>query len=167
MRSVRKAGDGWLKPCGNGGRSNEPPRRPGRNGRTRLGGRRIGDNDRVDLAAELQAIYDSEINVQFGWFWDCGITIRLGDEMNGFLAEETCRSTSDVLPWLQEAIAHFYPDSTFAKGLAPELRERASRRLFLPPRRGARVMCSNCGAPNAAPGMVRCLSSTVRDAEAR
>jgi hypothetical protein len=34
-------------------------------------------------------IYDSEINVRISWFWDCGFEVRLGDEINGFLVEET------------------------------------------------------------------------------
>ena len=43
----------------------------------------------MDLPAELQKIYASEINVEItiSWFWDCGIQVRLGDQMNGFLAE--------------------------------------------------------------------------------
>jgi hypothetical protein len=107
----------------------------------------------VDLAAELQAIYDSEINLEIGWLWDGGIGIRLGDHMSGFLAEETCGSVNEILPWLQEAIAHFYPDSTYAKGLAAELRERAKARLFAPVLTRSSVQCPDCGAPNAAPGM--------------
>ena len=54
----------------------------------------------MDLAIELQKIYDSEINIEIGWLWDGGIRVRLGDEMNGYLAEETIRSVSDVIPWL-------------------------------------------------------------------
>ncbi len=54
----------------------------------------------MDLADELQRIYDSEINVRVGWFWDCGIEVRLGDEMNGFLAAETVQAVSDIIPWL-------------------------------------------------------------------
>src|SRR5215475_9206498 len=69
----------------------------------------------MDLAAELQKIYDSEINVEMGWLWDGGIDVRLGDWMNGFLAEENVTSVPDILPWLQEAIAHFYLDSTYAR----------------------------------------------------
>ena len=103
----------------------------------------------MDLTAELQAIYDSEINVQIGWLWDGGIRVRLGDEMNGFLAEETLRSIAEVIPWLQEAIAHFYPDSTYAQKLDSALRERARDKLFLAPRKGAQVLCPHCGAPNA------------------
>ena len=66
------------------------------------------DKNEPDLAVELQKIYDSEINVRIGWFWDGGIEIRLGDDMNGYLAEETVRTVAEIVPWLQEAIAHFY-----------------------------------------------------------
>jgi hypothetical protein len=85
----------------------------------------------MDLAIELQRICNSEVNVRIGWFWDCGIEVRLGDEMNGFLAEETVRSVSEILPWLQEAIAHFYPTSIYAASLDSDIRERAATRLFL------------------------------------
>jgi len=83
----------------------------------------------VDVAAELQKIYDSEINVHISWFWDCGIDVRLGDDVNGFLAEESVASVAEILPWLQEAIAHFYPTSTYAASLDAEIRTRAATRL--------------------------------------
>jgi hypothetical protein len=103
----------------------------------------------MDLATELQSIYDSEINVEISWLWDDGIEVRLGDRMNGYLAETTVRSVADILGWLQEAIAHFYPDSAYARGLDPELKERAARQVFSPPSLGARVSCPHCGAANA------------------
>lgn len=107
-----------------------------------------------DLANELQKIYDSEINVGIKWFWDAGIDVRLGDEMNGYLAEETVKSVDDIVPWLQEAIAHFYLGSRFAAGLSKETRERAATRLFQPPHTGVQVRCPHCGAPRAtSPGM--------------
>ena len=71
----------------------------------------------MDIIAELQKTYDSEINVEISWLWDGGIEVRLGDRQNGFLAETNVTLVADILPWLQEAIAHFYPDSTYAKGL--------------------------------------------------
>ena len=103
----------------------------------------------ADLAGELQKIYDSEINVRIDWLWDGGITIRLGDEMNGFLAEENVGKMADIVPWLQEAIAHFYPQSSYTASLGVEVRERAATRVFLPPSSGARAICPHCGAPNA------------------
>ena len=81
----------------------------------------------MDLADELQKIYDSEINVEISWLWDGGIEVRLGDRLNGFLAETNVSLVVNILPWLQEAIAHFYPDSTYALGLAMEVRDRARR----------------------------------------
>jgi len=71
--------------------------------------------------------------------------------MNGFLAEETVTSVSEIIPWLQEAITHFYPDSTYAASLGPEVRERAAHRLYHRPKVGAQVICPRCGAPHAAP----------------
>jgi hypothetical protein len=48
----------------------------------------------MDLAIELQKIYDSEINIDIGWFWDGGITVRLGDQMNRYLAEENVNTVA-------------------------------------------------------------------------
>jgi len=107
--------------------------------------------DPANLAVELQKIYDSEINVEISWFWDAGIDIRLGDKMNGYLAEDSVRSMAEVVPWLQEAIAHFYPESAYARSLSPEIRDRASRQVFRPPSVGVQVVCPHCGAPHAAP----------------
>jgi hypothetical protein len=105
----------------------------------------------VDLAIELQKIYDSELNIRISWLWDAGIDIRLGDEVNGYLAAETVQSTAEIVPWLQEAIAHFYPESTYAASLSSDVRERARHLLFQPPKIGASVTCPHCGAPHAAP----------------
>ena len=93
----------------------------------------------LDLAGELQKIYDSEINVRISWLGDGGIDVRLGDEVNGYVAEETALAASQIAPWLQEAIAHFYPTSTYATSLSPEVRERAAVRRFLPPRIAAQL----------------------------
>ena len=93
----------------------------------------------MDLATELQKIYDSEINIRIGWFWDCGIEVRLGDEVNGFLAEEHVQLVVEIIPWLQEAIAHFYPDSDYARSLSPELKERSRHRLCQPPKVSGQV----------------------------
>jgi hypothetical protein len=102
----------------------------------------------MDLTAELQKIYDSEINVEISWFWDGGIEVRLGDRLNGFLAETNVPLVAGIVPWLQEAIAHFYPDSTYAKGLPMEVRDRARLQIFVAPKVGAQVTCSHCGSPN-------------------
>jgi hypothetical protein len=63
----------------------------------------------LDLATELQKIYDGEINVRISWFWDGGIDLWLGDEVNRYVAEERVAAASEIAPLLQEAAAHFYP----------------------------------------------------------
>jgi hypothetical protein len=105
----------------------------------------------MELATELQRIYDSEINVRISWLWDGGIEVWLGDDVNGYLAQESVPSAAEIVPWLQEAIAQFYPGSTYAKSLPADVIERARNRLFLPPQSGAQVRCPDCGAPQAAP----------------
>ena len=57
----------------------------------------------MDLAAELQKIYDSEINLRISWLWDGGIDVQLSDEMNGYLAEENVRSVNEIIPCLQQS----------------------------------------------------------------
>jgi hypothetical protein len=120
-------------------------------------------SDSLDLAAELQKIYDSEINVRISWLWDGGIEVWLGDEVNGYVAEETLVAASEIAPWLQEAIAHFYPTSTYAASLSAEIRERAAVRQFLPPRIAARVICPHCGTPQSAAGMEEVFAFTCSE----
>ena len=114
----------------------------------------------MDLTQELQKIYDSEINVEIGWMWDGGIDIRLGDRMNGFLAEETVKPVGNIIPWLQEAIAHFHPKSTYAASLDAEITVRAARLLFSVPRKGAQAICPHCGAPHASPPLDELIAFT-------
>lgn len=80
--------------------------------------------------------------------------MRLGDRLNGYLAEANVPLVADIVPWLQEAIAHFYPGSTYAEGLPTEVKERASRQIFTPPIVGARVTCPHCGAPHPSWGQL-------------
>jgi hypothetical protein len=88
--------------------------------------------------------YDSEINVRIGWLWDGGIEVRLGDDVNGYLAAETVASAAEILPWLQEAIAHFYPASTSVGSLAPEIRERGARSRARVRTSGSSSMVRSC-----------------------
>jgi hypothetical protein len=80
--------------------------------------------------------------------WDGGIDVWLGDEVNGYVAEETVATAPEIAPWLQEAVAHFYPTSTYAVSLSQEVRERGAVRQLLAPRIAARVNCPHRGAAN-------------------
>jgi DNA-directed RNA polymerase subunit RPC12/RpoP len=107
--------------------------------------------DIVNLGDELQRIYDSEINIRISWVWDGGIDVWIGDDLNGYVAQGTLASVNDIVPWLQEAVAHFNPDSEYAASLSADVRERAANRLFQPPRIGAQVRCPHCRSPHASP----------------
>jgi hypothetical protein len=87
----------------------------------------------MDLAAELQRIYDSEIKVRIGWTWNGGVEVRVGDEAKGFVAQETFAEMDGIGPWLQQAIAHFYPDCAYARTLDSEVRQLAAQRIFQAP----------------------------------
>src|SRR4051812_43508548 len=65
------------------------------------------------LEEELQKMYDSEINVTITWLWDGGIDVGLGNEFAGFHEEGHVAMVTDVLPWLQNAIAKHYPESKY------------------------------------------------------
>jgi hypothetical protein len=54
----------------------------------------------MDLVAELQKIYDSEINIRISWLWDGGIDVWIGDDMNGYLAQDTVASAAEIVPRL-------------------------------------------------------------------
>jgi hypothetical protein len=75
---------------------------------------------------------------------------RLGDDVNGFLVEETFANAAGILPWLDEAIAHFYPNSTYARSLHDEVRALAAQRLFQPPKTGSVSDGELRGTPRAA-----------------
>jgi|HubBroStandDraft_1064217.scaffolds.fasta_scaffold13140_5 hypothetical protein len=47
------------------------------------------------------------------------IVLELGAEVNRFLAGEIVASVADILPWLEEAIAHFYPARPMPHHSAP------------------------------------------------
>lgn len=73
----------------------------------------------MDAADELgQLIGDlhgSEINGEISWFYDGVWRVRLGDEWNGYQAEETFNTLSKTAEWLRRKAVEIYPDSDFAK----------------------------------------------------
>ena len=52
----------------------------------------------MNLVDELQRIYDSEINIRISWLWDGGIDVWIGDDLNGYVAQDTVASVADVIP---------------------------------------------------------------------
>ncbi|NVM41382.1 hypothetical protein HWX16_13715 [Ochrobactrum intermedium] len=68
----------------------------------------------------FKAAYDSEINIYLASFWDAGWEVRIGDEMNGFLAEKRFRDIDKVAPWVKEQVIIHFPFSAAAKLLSKE-----------------------------------------------
>lgn len=85
-----------------------------------------------DLGSVMAALYRSEINCSVSSFWDAGWEVRLGDEINGYVAEttidvpmtspETGRTLADaragsqaVADWLHAQAVEHYPDSQYAQ----------------------------------------------------
>jgi len=63
----------------------------------------------------FEQLYNSEINLQFGWFWDAGFDVKMGDEMNGFIAEFSDHDLQKCLEWIELKAKELYPDSKFTK----------------------------------------------------
>jgi hypothetical protein len=61
------------------------------------------------LENELQKMYDSEIHVDIGWLWAGGIDVGIGNDK----ATGNVRTVAEVLPWLQDAIARYFPASKY------------------------------------------------------
>ena len=66
----------------------------------------------------FQDLYDSEINFQITTFWDAGFNLRLGDEVNGFVAETTVKTFREAFAWFYDQALLHYPNSDFAKRVA-------------------------------------------------
>jgi hypothetical protein len=63
----------------------------------------------------FQRLYDSEINFEVSVFYDAGFDVRLGDALNGFLAQRKVGTWAEAEAWLHEQALVHYPDSEFAK----------------------------------------------------
>jgi hypothetical protein len=64
------------------------------------------------LEAELQKIYDSDINITIRVDAD-SIAVGLGNDFTGFEVIENVRRVGDILPWLQAAIHAHHPASKY------------------------------------------------------
>jgi hypothetical protein len=79
----------------------------------------------ADLEHILRRLHDSEINAGVQTFYDAGMRVWMGDEMNGIQAETTINRTHaarlkwpeglSAASWLHEAALRLYPDSKYAK----------------------------------------------------
>jgi len=63
----------------------------------------------------FKALYESEINLQFGWFWDSGFEIKIGNELSGYIAEFSSHDLDECEKWIEDKVKELYPDSKFIK----------------------------------------------------
>ncbi|WGD55086.1 hypothetical protein QA641_15015 [Bradyrhizobium sp. CB1650] len=68
----------------------------------------------MDPARILQGLYDTEVNSIVA-FWDAGFEVKLGDDLNGFVAEAHVKSVAEAAEWLRAQAVEHYPESVFAK----------------------------------------------------
>lgn len=68
----------------------------------------------MKLTKELQRIYNSEINFSISTFWDGGFNVKLGDSMNGFIAETTEDTIKDAIYWLIDKVLELHPGSLYS-----------------------------------------------------
>jgi len=72
--------------------------------------------NRMELGTIIDALYESEINCSISGFWDAGFTVKLGYELNGFLAEKDCKNSSEAAEFLDQSAREHYPGSVYALG---------------------------------------------------
>jgi len=70
----------------------------------------------MDLQTIMAKLYASEINCSIASFWDGGWTVKLGDEMNGFVAETNVATLDEAARFLDIQAHIHYPNSSFALG---------------------------------------------------
>jgi hypothetical protein len=75
----------------------------------------------MELGAVVERLYASEINCSISTLWDGGITVKLGDELNGFMAESHCKTGAEAAAFLDRAARQHFPGSNYALG-APAAR---------------------------------------------
>ena len=71
----------------------------------------------MTLQDTLRDLYNSELNFSISCLWDGGIDVKLGDEMNGFAAENNfgLDALDQIAPWMEREAIRLWPGSTFAK----------------------------------------------------
>jgi len=65
----------------------------------------------------FQALYDSEINFSVSCFWDGGFEVKLGDELNGIVAQTRVDTWDEIEPWLRSEALRQYPESQYARAM--------------------------------------------------
>lgn len=68
----------------------------------------------MNLETVMKRLYESEINCSISCFWDNGWDVKLGDEMNGFVAEGNFRTLDEAATFLDREARKHFADSKYA-----------------------------------------------------
>jgi hypothetical protein len=89
------------------------------------------------LESVLQQLHDSEINAGVQTFYDAGMRVWIGDEVNGIQAETTINRTAaarlkwpegfTAASWLHETALRLYPESKYAKEHSTEAPKKPAK----------------------------------------
>lgn len=71
--------------------------------------------NKVNYLEELQKIYESEINVSIETFFDDGVSVKIGDNLNGFKFRKTLKTYSEAMETIIQKVQELYPDSIYSK----------------------------------------------------
>lgn len=81
----------------------------------------------MDIETVTQNLYESEINCCIASVWDDGWDVKLGDDLNGFVAEGNVKSLQDAAACLDREARKHFPDSVYAVGEVEHDRREAVR----------------------------------------
>jgi hypothetical protein len=91
----------------------------------------------ADLEYVLQQLHDSEINAGVQTFYDAGMRVWMGDELNGIQAETTINRTRAARlkwpegftapDWLHETALRLFPDSKYAEEHSTEAPKKPTK----------------------------------------
>jgi hypothetical protein len=73
----------------------------------------------MDLSAVLSDLYKSQLNCSISCIWDSDWDVKLGDELNGFVAEGNVRTPQEIAALLHNAAMEHFPTSDYAKRNGP------------------------------------------------
>ncbi len=70
---------------------------------------RIEHLENEEFSKILKEIYSREVNFSLTTFWDNGYEAKLGDEMNGFVAEDNFDTLEEAIEFLRDQLDIHFP----------------------------------------------------------
>jgi hypothetical protein len=77
-----------------------------------------------DLATIMTALHDSEINGDVSWLFDGMWTVKLGDPLNGYVAEGIVAGAAQAAEWFRDNAARLTPTASSPSAIAASFNEK-------------------------------------------